>query len=124
MTGEYAWRRKGTGVLPGDASLIIEPGRTTVASLLKRAGYATCAVGRLDMVTAENWHDPAKIGRYVDRFTRRDGAWKIARRVVVFEVYRAQAAPAGGGLLKNWAIARRDGTDTLQQARKELGLPG
>src|SRR5213593_972666 len=26
LTGEYAWRKRGTGVLPGDASLIIEPG--------------------------------------------------------------------------------------------------
>jgi hypothetical protein len=34
MTGEYAWRKKGTGVLPGGASLIIEPGRTTLSSLL------------------------------------------------------------------------------------------
>ena len=25
LTGEYAWRRRGTGVLPGDAALIIEP---------------------------------------------------------------------------------------------------
>ena len=40
----------------------------TVFELLKRAGYATCAVGRLDMVTADNWHDPAIIGRYLDRF--------------------------------------------------------
>jgi arylsulfatase len=40
----------------------------TTFELLKRAGYATCAVGRLDMVTAENWHEPAMIARYVDRF--------------------------------------------------------
>ena len=40
----------------------------TMFELLKRAGYTTAAVGRLDMVTAEDWHDPAKIGRYVDRF--------------------------------------------------------
>lgn len=40
----------------------------TAFELLKRAGYATCAVGRLDMVTAEDWHDPAMIARYVDRF--------------------------------------------------------
>lgn len=40
----------------------------TVFELLKGAGYTTCAVGRLDMVTADNWHDPALIGRYVDRF--------------------------------------------------------
>jgi arylsulfatase A-like enzyme len=40
----------------------------TVCELLKRAGYATAAVGRLDMVTAENWHDPASIHKFVDRF--------------------------------------------------------
>ena len=40
----------------------------TVFELLQGAGYATCAVGRLDMVTAEDWHDPAMIQRYVDRF--------------------------------------------------------
>ena len=37
LTGEYAWRRKGTGVLPGDAKLIIAPGRETIPSLLSRA---------------------------------------------------------------------------------------
>jgi hypothetical protein len=46
LTGEYAWRRKGTGVLPGDARLIIEPGRTTLASVMKKAGYRTGVVGK------------------------------------------------------------------------------
>ncbi len=46
LTGEYAWRKKGTGVLPGDARLIIEPGRTTLPSLLQRAGYTTGVVGK------------------------------------------------------------------------------
>jgi len=46
MTGEYPWRRKGTGILPGDASLIIPPGSTTVPSLLQKAGYRTGAVGK------------------------------------------------------------------------------
>lgn len=46
LTGEYAWRKKGTGVLPGDAALIIEPGRTTLASVLKQAGYRTGVVGK------------------------------------------------------------------------------
>jgi arylsulfatase A-like enzyme len=46
MTGEYAWRRKGTGVLPGDASLIVEPGRPTLPSMLKQQGYTTAAVGK------------------------------------------------------------------------------
>ena len=46
LTGEYAWRRKGTAVLPGDAALIIEPGRETLPAILKRAGYATGVVGK------------------------------------------------------------------------------
>ena len=46
LTGEYAWRRKGTNILPGDAQLIIEPGRTTLPSMLQRSGYATGAVGK------------------------------------------------------------------------------
>jgi arylsulfatase A-like enzyme len=46
LTGEYAWRRKGTSILPGDALAIIEPGRATVPAILKRAGYATAVVGK------------------------------------------------------------------------------
>ena len=46
MTGEYAWRKQGTGILPGDARLIIDPGRTTMASVLQQAGYRTAAVGK------------------------------------------------------------------------------
>lgn len=46
LTGEYAWRERGTGVAPGDASAIIEPGRTTIASVLKNAGYTTGVVGK------------------------------------------------------------------------------
>jgi arylsulfatase A-like enzyme len=46
LTGEYAFRKPGTGVLPGNAGLIIEPGRTTLPSVLQRAGYATGVVGK------------------------------------------------------------------------------
>ena len=46
LTGEYAFRQKGTGILPGDANLIIEPGRATLASALKGAGYKTGVVGK------------------------------------------------------------------------------
>jgi arylsulfatase A-like enzyme len=46
LTGEYAWRRPGTGVLPGNASLIIEPGRPTLASMMKQQGYTTGVVGK------------------------------------------------------------------------------
>jgi len=46
LTGEYAWRRPGTGILPGDAALIIEPGRPTLPALLQRVGYRTAVVGK------------------------------------------------------------------------------
>jgi len=46
LTGEYAWRRKDTGIATGDAPAIITPGKTTIASVLKNAGYATGVVGK------------------------------------------------------------------------------
>jgi len=46
MTGRYAWRQPGTGIAAGNAPLIIKPGTTTVASLLKSAGYRTGVVGK------------------------------------------------------------------------------
>jgi arylsulfatase A-like enzyme len=46
MTGEYAWRQKGTGVAPGNASLIIRPGRSTLPGIFKAAGYETGSVGK------------------------------------------------------------------------------
>ncbi len=46
LTGEYAWRKKGTGVLPGDARLIIDTQRPTIATMLKQAGYRTGVVGK------------------------------------------------------------------------------
>jgi arylsulfatase A-like enzyme len=46
LTGEYAWRKKGTGVATGDAISIIEPGRTTIATVMQKAGYKTAVVGK------------------------------------------------------------------------------
>jgi arylsulfatase A-like enzyme len=46
LTGEYAFRQKGTNILPGDAALIIEPGRVTLPSMLRGAGYTTGVVGK------------------------------------------------------------------------------
>jgi len=46
LTGEYAWRKKGTGIATGDAALLIAPGRTTLPSVLKKAGYTTGVIGK------------------------------------------------------------------------------
>jgi arylsulfatase A-like enzyme len=47
MTGRYPWRtRLGYGVLKNYEKPLIEPGRTTIASCLKRNGYYTACVGK------------------------------------------------------------------------------
>lgn len=46
LTGKYAWRREGTGVLPGDATALIRSGTKTLASVFKSAGYQTGVVGK------------------------------------------------------------------------------
>jgi arylsulfatase A-like enzyme len=66
LTGQYAWRRAGTGILPGNAPLIIEPGRTTLASVFQRAGYATGVVGKwhlgLGPAGGPNWNGEIRPG--------------------------------------------------------------
>ncbi len=46
LTGEYSWRRKGTGVAQGDAPMIITSDRYTLPDMFKQAGYMTGAVGK------------------------------------------------------------------------------
>jgi len=46
LTGKYAFRKKGTDILPGDANLIIPPTEPNLAAVLKNAGYTTGIVGK------------------------------------------------------------------------------
>lgn len=47
VTGRYCWRsRLKRGVLGGYSPALIEPGRATIASLLKSRGYYTAALGK------------------------------------------------------------------------------
>lgn len=46
LTGEYAWRKPGTGIAPGDAAMIVKPEYQTLPEMMQRAGYTTAAVGK------------------------------------------------------------------------------
>ena len=46
LTGNYAFRKKRTGIAQPNAPAIIQPGTTTLPSILKEAGYATAVIGK------------------------------------------------------------------------------
>ena len=95
----------------------------TYQRLTPEAGDARLPYLRGQPLAPDQAVETEVIGRYVDRFTRVDSAWRIAHRTVVFEVSRGQPAPAGGGLPSNWALSRRDGDDPIEAQQRALGLP-
>lgn len=72
FTGEYNWRKKGTGIATGDAGMIIRPEQATIADMFNKAGYFTGAVGKWhlglgDTQGSQDWNGfispgPADIG--------------------------------------------------------------
>ncbi len=46
LTGQYAWRKPGSGIASSTTPLLMDPGSATLPQLLKKAGYATACVGK------------------------------------------------------------------------------
>ena len=63
----------------------------------------------------------SSLGRYVDRFERRGGPWRIAHRIVVFEATRLFTGHAPP-LKPEWAQLSRTSDDPIYVMRRELGL--
>lgn len=65
LTGQYAFRKRGTGILPGDASLIVPTHGLTLPAILQKAGYATGAVGKWHLGLGDktiDWNKPVAPG--------------------------------------------------------------
>jgi arylsulfatase A-like enzyme len=66
MTGKYPFRKSGTGVLPGDAALIIDQEDLTLPTLFKQQGYETAIVGKWHLGLGEqvekDWNGSVKPG--------------------------------------------------------------
>ena len=62
---------------------------------------------------------PVSLGRYVDRFERRNGEWRVAHRVVVYEArFTSVVRPEDKN--PNYAWATRDASDPVFRIRAEL----
>lgn len=66
MTGKYPFRKSGTGVLPGDAALIIDQNQLTLPKLFQQQGYQTAIIGKwhlgLGSQVEKNWNQDIKPG--------------------------------------------------------------
>lgn len=63
----------------------------------------------------------SQYGRYVDRVERRNGEWRTARRIVVFESTRLAIGEVPP-LKPTWAHHHRDQNDPIFRVRAEAGL--
>ena len=76
LTGRYNWRtRMQSGVLGGLSPHLIDPSRLTVASLLKKHGYATACIGKWHL--GMDW--PKKAGDFKpgDNIEKGADGWKV-----------------------------------------------
>jgi hypothetical protein len=67
--------------------------------------------------------DMTGCSRYIDRFERRNGEWRISRRTVVFGIKMMHEIPGDAPEMRpEWINQRRDRDDWIFRERRALGL--
>ena len=92
-------------------------GAGNLAGFAEFAGAQAAAAAQATGIDAFGCH------RYVDRFQRRDGEWRILRRTVVFD-WRTTIPlpPTVPQFNENWTLGNRTPDDWLFKERAALGL--
>ncbi|HBJ85144.1 MAG TPA: arylsulfatase [Verrucomicrobiales bacterium] len=65
LSGTYAFRIPGSGIAPPNGPAIVKPGTETIASLMKKAGYATAVIGKWHLGLGDpkpDWNSELKPG--------------------------------------------------------------
>ena len=76
LTGRYNWRsRLQSGVLGGLSPRLIEPGRMTVAELLRQNGYHTACIGKWHL--GMSWARKPKTDAFEDRIEKGPEGWNV-----------------------------------------------
>ena len=105
MTGIYPWRKAGTGILPGDAALIVPTYKTTLPSLFQKAGYQTGIVGK--------WH--LGLGDQLEK--EWNGELKPGPNEVGFDysfIFPATADRVPSVFVENHKVVALDSSDPIQ----------
>ena len=111
MTGQYPWRKKGTGILPGDAALIVPTDKTTLPSLFQKAGYQTGIVGK--------WH--LGLGNSLEK--EWNGELKPGPNEVGFDysfIFPATADRVPTVFVENHKVVALDPADPIQVDYKKI----
>jgi len=62
------------------------------------------------------------LGRYLDRFEKRKGKWKVARRQVAFDATHSRPNVGSFDDKTNWVLGARNESDPIYALRQEAGL--
>lgn len=117
LTGRYAWRtRLKKGTLNGYSPLLIDPARSTIASMLRGEGYATAVVGK--------WH----LGLGTDEVTDYSKRLRPGPMDVGFDCFFGIPAsldmPPYTFIEDDWILTSFDGDEARDSERRRLGGQG
>ncbi len=117
-----------TGSLPqvmhflGQSLIEFADADTAIVETYFMTAHTLDAAGRQAYGTVEDGTvQLSAMGRYADRFERRDDVWRVAHRIVIFEATRIFTNDVPP-LRPDWAHRRRDLDDPIYVLRREAGL--